>query len=197
MKIEQIPSGWVDKFVVQTLKILKMVLLRSIVLLLFICIFHKSNTAATQSHHHAQKNKERMQDGMTHAHLDKHSSHEHDTEFDHEAILGSVKEAEEFHDLSPEESKKRLAILVTKMDGNKDKFIDRHELKAWILRSFKSLAAEEASDRFEDCDENGDHKVTWMEYIKDTYGMDSEEEEKNEVDEDSQDKMMLDDKVRP
>lgn len=174
-----------------------MVLLRSIVLLLLICIFHKSNTAATQSHHHAQKNKERLQDGATHAHLDKHlSSHEHDTEFDHEAILGSVKEAEEFHDLSPEESKKRLAILVTKMDGNKDKFIDRHELKAWILRSFKSLAAEEASDRFEDCDEDGDHKVTWAEYIKDTYGMDSEEDMKNEVDEDSQDKMILDDKVR-
>uniref|UniRef100_A0A336K9U9 Reticulocalbin-3 n=1 Tax=Culicoides sonorensis TaxID=179676 RepID=A0A336K9U9_CULSO len=172
-----------------------MVSIRTIALLFLICFFHKSHTAATQSHHHAQKHKERLQDGMTHASFNKHS-HEHDTEFDHEAILGSVKEAEEFHDLSPEESKKRLSILVTKMDLNKDKFIDRHELKAWILRSFKSLGAEEAQDRFEDCDENGDHKVTWAEYIKDTYGMESEEEglEKNEVEDDSQDKMMNDDR---
>lgn len=63
---------------------------------------------------------------------------EHYTEFDHEAMLGSVKEAEEFHQLSPEESKRRLEILVsTKIDTNKDQFIDKHELKAHILRSFK------------------------------------------------------------
>lgn len=32
--------------------------------------------------------------------------------------VGSIKEAEEFDTLSPEESKKRLAVLVTKMDLN-------------------------------------------------------------------------------
>lgn len=52
-------------------------------------------------------------------------------------ILGSTKEAEEFDHLSPEESKKRLAILLKKMDLNGDSHIERHELKAWILRSFK------------------------------------------------------------
>lgn len=61
---------------------------------------------------------------------------EHHNEFDHEAIIGSVKEAGEFHDLSPDESKRRLSILVEKMDLNQDGFIDRHELKgskAYIL----------------------------------------------------------------
>lgn len=52
-------------------------------------------------------------------------------------ILGSVKQAEEFDKLTPEESKRRLAILLTKMDLNNDKQIDRHELHAWILRSFR------------------------------------------------------------
>lgn len=33
-------------------------------------------------------------------------------------FVGSIKEAEEFDNLSPEESKKRLAVLVTKMDLN-------------------------------------------------------------------------------
>jgi hypothetical protein len=54
---------------------------------------------------------------------------DHHNEFDHEAIIGSAKEAEEFHDLPPEESKRRLALLVKKMDLNQDGFVDRHELK--------------------------------------------------------------------
>jgi len=50
---------------------------------------------------------------------------------------GSVKEAEEFDKLPIEESKRRLGILLTKMDLNNDKYIERNELKAWILRSFR------------------------------------------------------------
>lgn len=52
-------------------------------------------------------------------------------------ILGSVKEAKEFDKLPIEESKKRLEILLTKMDLNGDNYIERNELKAWILRSFR------------------------------------------------------------
>lgn len=52
-------------------------------------------------------------------------------------LTGSIKEAEEFDKLSPEESKRRLAKLLTKMDLNNDKSIDRQELHAWILRSFR------------------------------------------------------------
>lgn len=50
---------------------------------------------------------------------------------------GSAKEAEEFDHLSPEESKRRLKVLLTKMDANGDKNVDRSELHAWIMRSFK------------------------------------------------------------
>lgn len=50
--------------------------------------------------------------------------------------VGSVKEAEEYDRLSPEESKKRLEQLLPKMDLDRDKFIDRDELKKWILNSF-------------------------------------------------------------
>lgn len=57
--------------------------------------------------------------------------------YKYKSFVGSVKEAEEFDNLSPEESKKRLAVLVKLMDLNHDEFVDRHELKAWILRSFK------------------------------------------------------------
>lgn len=49
---------------------------------------------------------------------------------------GSVKEAEEFDKLPVNESKRLLKILLEKMDLNHDTYIERHELKAWILRSF-------------------------------------------------------------
>lgn len=124
-----------------------------------------------------------------------HFSGEHHNEFDHEAIIGSVKEAEEFDNLPPEESKRRLGLLVIKMDTNDDRFIDRHELKAWILRSFKKLSEEEAEDRFEDLDEDHDDKISWAEYVKDVFGMDSEDgERRNTLDDESEAKLMSDDK---
>ena len=48
-----------------------------------------------------------------------------DAEFDHEAILGSRDEAEEFDDLSPEEAKRRLKVLLGKMDLNLNEHIDK------------------------------------------------------------------------
>lgn len=51
--------------------------------------------------------------------------------------LGSVKEAEEYDRLSPEESRAKLSLLLPKMDLNGDKFVDRTELKKWIIKSFQ------------------------------------------------------------
>lgn len=89
--------------------------------------------------HTGDLNKERVSDGAysprDHGHFS--DSGEHDSSFDHEAILGSHKEAEDYHNLNPQEAKRRLEILLKKMDINKDQQIDRKELKAWIIRSFK------------------------------------------------------------
>ncbi|EAT36886.1 AAEL011076-PA [Aedes aegypti] len=171
-------------------------------LVLLIGVLVVGSQAATthkHTHHPSGGAKERMEDG-SYAPRDAHhmEGDEHHSEFDHEAILGSVKEAEEFDSLTPEESKRRLALLVLKMDLNSDGFIDRHELKAWILRSFKSLLEEEAADRFEDIDQNNDEVITWEEYYADTYGMDNEDEdaEKMELDPNKEEerKLMADDK---
>lgn len=56
------------------------------------------------------------------------------------------------------------------MDLNKDNNIDRKELQAWILRSFRMLSVEESNSRFEDADENTDGLVDWDEHLKETYG---------------------------
>ena len=59
-------------------------------------------------------------------------------------ISGSTKDAEEFDQLPPEEAKKRLKILVDKMDSDSDGFVDKSEMNAWILKSFASLSKEES-----------------------------------------------------
>lgn len=151
----------------------------SLILMFILAVYSNPSASASMAHHHThQTNKERVEDGgyvpRDHDHI---RSGEHHSEFDHEAILGSVKEAEEYDHLPPEEAKRRLAILLTKMDLNKDEYIDRKELTAWILRSFKMLTEEEAAERFEDADENVDGRVSWDEYKNDAYGSDDEEED--------------------
>ena len=62
------------------------------------------------------------------------------------------------------------------MDSDKDGFVDRGELHAWILRSFKSLSQEESEERFEDNDENDDGIITWAEYKSSEFDLDDDED---------------------
>ena len=41
-------------------------------------------------------------------------------------------EAHEFDDLSPEESQRRLAIIVDKIDEDGDGYVSVEELRSWI-----------------------------------------------------------------
>lgn len=99
----------------------------------------------------------------------------HNAEFDHEAVTGSHKEAEEFKDLTPEESKKRLTVLIGRMDSDGNGKIDKNELTNWIVNSFKKLDREDAASKMEEHDENDDKKVTWGEYLHKAYGYKEEE----------------------
>lgn len=44
-----------------------------------------------------------------------------------------------------------------------------------ITYIFRMLSEEEAGERLEDADEDGDGKVTWKEYISDAYGLDDDD----------------------
>ena len=72
------------------------------------------------------------------AHHLSHDSHfddigEHNVEFDHEAFMGD--QAEEFKNLTPAESKEKLAKIATKIDTNADSSIDVEELTQWIVET--------------------------------------------------------------
>ncbi|XP_026757182.1 reticulocalbin-2 [Galleria mellonella] len=149
-------------------------LLSFILLLTHNMVLHCASAAV---HSHSVDNLERESDGSFRARdFDHYSDSGHNSEFDHEAILGSVKEAEEFDKLKPEESRRRLGLLLTKMDLNGDQYIDRKELKSWILKSFINLSKEEAEERMSEVDNNRDGLVTWPEYLQDAFGVDAEEE---------------------
>jgi Ca2+-binding EF-hand superfamily protein len=101
---------------------------------------------------------------------DHYKGEEHNADFDHEAILGSHHEAENYDHRTPEESKKRLRVLCAKMDENKNGQIEKVELTKWIEKSLKNLDQEELHERFAEIDLNKDHFVSWEEYKSDAFG---------------------------
>ncbi|XP_013789368.1 reticulocalbin-2-like [Limulus polyphemus] len=127
-------------------------------------------------------NREREENGaFSSRDYDHYKEGVHHSEFDHEAVIGNRHDAEEYDHLSPEESKKRLGILVQKMDKDGDGFVDKKELTKWILRSFKMLTEEEGEERLEEEDENEDGKVTWEEHMAEAFGIDPEDDDEDEI----------------
>ncbi|CAL9703674.1 unnamed protein product [Knipowitschia caucasica] len=99
-----------------------------------------------------------------HVHDDAHSF-----QYDHEAFLGK-EEAKTFDQLSPEESKERLAKIVERIDTNKDGFIEHGELHQWIKHRQRSYIQENVDKNWSDYDKNKDDKISWEEYKNTTYG---------------------------
>ncbi|BFZ16744.1 hypothetical protein BsWGS_19784 [Bradybaena similaris] len=93
----------------------------------------------------------------------------HNPVFDQEALLGSHK-IDEFAVLAPEVRIKRLLNLAKSHDANNNDVIEADELKEWVLQSFRMLDREEAVEKLEDEDENGDGKVTFSEILQKEYG---------------------------
>lgn len=163
---------------------------------IFLCGIAVLRTSA-HTHHLHSANKEREADGARsprdHGHF---ADGEHHSEFDHEAILGSVKDAEEYDQLPASEAKRRLEILLVKMDRNNDKNIDRKELHSWILRSFRMLSEEESTERLEEVDDDEDGYVTWSEYISETYGINDPEDQEllGKTDQEEEQKLLREDR---
>lgn len=96
----------------------------------------------------------------------------HNRDYDHEAFLGSADEAEEFDQLSPEESKARLAAIVTRIDTNGDGNVTEGELKAWIYTSQRKYILEDVDRQWEaNTDKDTSIKaLTWEAFRNKTYG---------------------------
>lgn len=90
-------------------------------------------------------------------------------DYDHEAFLGRD-EAKTFDQLPPEESKRRLGIIVNKIDINRDGFVSEEELKVWIKNAQRKHIYDSVEHQWKDFDLNGDGQISWDEYKNVTYG---------------------------
>uniref|UniRef100_A0A0R3QUB2 Reticulocalbin-3 n=1 Tax=Brugia timori TaxID=42155 RepID=A0A0R3QUB2_9BILA len=153
-----------------------------------------------------KSDREHVEHGFSGKFKKEHSaeSDQHNIHADHKVVIGSRKEAEIFDDLSPEEAKRRLAVLAKKMDKDDDGYVIREELERVIkhtmslkkfvgyiicLRNMISLDLEESNDRFREMDTNQDNLVTWDEYVQESFG---DIDPENEI-MDADDKRLLED----
>jgi len=97
-----------------------------------------------------------------------HDDHDHKShlETDHRAFLGRMKD--EFDDLTMEEARRRLKLLIPHIDVNKDTYLSSEELEDWVQDKYESLFEDPEQDPvslFRQSDTNFDNKVSWGEYL--------------------------------
>ncbi|XP_075461868.1 reticulocalbin-3 isoform X2 [Ascaphus truei] len=127
------------------------------------------------------------------------SDHQHDDDkdfqYDHEAFLGK-EEAKTFDQLTPEESKERLGMIVDKIDSDNDTFVTTPELLAWMKRVHGRWVSEDVNKQVLLFDKNHDGSVAWDEYSNQMYGHLIGEEFNDVPDKDTYRKMMKRDERR-
>lgn len=125
---------------------------------------------------HEKQDKDRVIHGRPLSDKERHLDEEdEDHEYDHEAFLGD--EAEEFDELSPEESQRRLGIIVDRMDKNEDGHITVEELSEWIKYTQNRYIGDDVERQWESHKQKGKETINWDEYRQNVYGFLDEEEE--------------------
>ncbi|KAJ4931894.1 hypothetical protein JOQ06_010330 [Pogonophryne albipinna] len=99
----------------------------------------------------------------------------HGFQYDHKAFLGK-EEAKTFDQLTPEESKDKLAMIVVRIDTDKDGYISHAELHHWIKHRQRRYIEENVNKHWKDYDKNQDGKIGWEEYKNTTYSFYLDEE---------------------
>jgi len=90
-------------------------------------------------------------------------------DYDHDAFLGEEK-AQEFDNLPPEESKRRLAIIAQKIDTDGNSEITEKELEDWIIKTQQRYIRDDTSKQFSIHDKDKNNEISWEEYKEVTYG---------------------------
>lgn len=132
--------------------------------MLFIYLFIIYNIFfTTKSLQAAARIKDRPLSELSHMSIDGHNK-----QFDHEAFLGD--DVKTFDQLSPTESKKRLADLVDLIDTNDDNLVTHDELKLWIHKAQKNHIIEDIDRQWKTYNPQNKTLIKWTDYKKTTYG---------------------------
>ncbi|XP_030295092.1 calumenin-A [Sparus aurata] len=134
-------------------------MIRPLLMCFILCVVYGSSKPTDR--------KSRVHDEEPLSHL-KHDDNKN-YDYDHEAFLGQD-EAKTFDQLPPEESQRRLSIIVDKIDNNNDGFVAEDELKVWIKAAQKKHIFDSVEQQWKDFDMNNDGLISWDEYKNVTYG---------------------------
>ncbi|KAH8372502.1 hypothetical protein KR093_011773, partial [Drosophila rubida] len=93
----------------------------------------------------------------------------HNAQYDHEAFLGAD-EARKFDELTPEESKRRLGLIVDRIDEDKDGFLTLAELKNWIQYTQRRYIDEDVGRLWRQHNPENNETISWEAYRKTVYG---------------------------
>lgn len=91
----------------------------------------------------------------------------HNPAYDHEAFLGE--DAKTFNQLTPEESTRRLSIIVDRIDKDQDGYVTKEELKDWILYTQQRYVRDDVERQWEAYNPSNKEKFSWAEYKNMTY----------------------------
>lgn len=111
---------------------------------------------------------------------------QHNAQYDHEQFLGED-EAKTFDQLPPEESKRRLGLIVDKIDEDKDGLITISELKKWIEYTQRRYIDDDVDRQWKTHNPDGNSTISWEAYRRDVYGFmdglskDEKEHEENGI----------------
>ncbi|XP_057332859.1 calumenin [Microplitis mediator] len=93
----------------------------------------------------------------------------HNPAYDHEAFLGE--DAKTFDQLSPEESSRRLGLIVHKIDKNSDGYVTQEELKDWIRYTQQRYIRDDVERQWQSyITDDSEDKIPWETYKKMVYG---------------------------
>ncbi|KAF4523076.1 hypothetical protein B566_EDAN003088 [Ephemera danica] len=98
-----------------------------------------------------------------------YQNEEHNPDYDHEAFLGE-EEAKTFDQLTPEESRNKLAGIVEKIDKDADGQVTQEELKNWIQFTQKRYILDDVDRQWKAHNPENKEKISWEEYKKMVYG---------------------------
>jgi len=94
---------------------------------------------------------------------------EGDYEYDHDAFLGDQLNSE-LNQLGPEESKRRLGIILDKIDTDNDGLVTQEELKSWIVQVQREETSAESADQWKEMVAPGNNRLSWKEFRNSTFG---------------------------
>ncbi|XP_077292066.1 calumenin B scf [Arctopsyche grandis] len=101
----------------------------------------------------------------------------HNPQYDHEAFLGED-QAKTFDQLPPEESRRRLGIIVDKIDKDSNGFVSMEELKDWIRYTQNRYIEDDVERNWNQNNPENMDVLSWDSYQKQMYGFIDEMDDK-------------------